>query len=304
MKTDYIHAAVEPCKSRVYPIATFEDRDDWLRLLLAAELSPGVKVVGARVALHHNVKTGQCNPAIGKLVLGTDMSESTVRRMIRELEFRGWLRVDRTLGRHSNSFELLAPTLSDGTGFNPVNSDTVEGSNPISADRVQDAPTLSTVTPQPCQNQPNPVTADTQNRESRTENRTAKKIDSLQLDLGDDSGLRGRSPSSDADFESWYQQFPKHVAKAAALKAYRAVITKKLATPAELLAGAMRYAAERSGQDPKYTKHASTWLNGGCWDDEPSPIGTTCGQPESPHIAIAAQIARELQAKQGGGNVH
>ena len=34
------------------------------------------------------------------------------------------------------------------------------------------------------------------------------------------------------------------------------------------LAGAQRYAAERKDQDPKYTKHPATWLNGGCWEDE------------------------------------
>jgi hypothetical protein len=71
-----------------------------------------------------------------------------------------------------------------------------------------------------------------------------------------------------AGFEDWWRQYPKRVAKAAALKAYRTVITKKLATVDELLAGAMRYAAEREGQDPRYTKHPATWLNGGCWADE------------------------------------
>jgi hypothetical protein len=302
-----IHAGATPIKSR-YHIATFEDRDDWLRLLLAAdELSPGAKVVGARIALHHNIKSGQCNPAIGTLVLGTRMSESTVRRMIRdELEVKGWLRVDRTLGRHSNSFKLIAPTLSDATGFNPVNSDTVEDSNPITDDRVQDGPTLSTLTPQPCQNQPNPVTADTQNRESITENRTAKEIDSPRLDLADeDSGRRSRSPSSEteADFEIWYKQYPKQVDKADARKAYLTVIKKKLATPEQLLAAAMRYAAERTGQDPKYTKNPATWLNKHSWLNEPASIGDTYSaaqQGQSNHIAVAEQIARQLMEKDGG----
>jgi hypothetical protein len=81
---------------------------------------------------------------------------------------------------------------------------------------------------------------------------------------------------TDSNFETFYRQYPKHVAKAAALKAYRAVITKGLATPEELLAGAMRYAAERSGQDARFTKHPATWLHGGCWADEPhAPITST-----------------------------
>jgi hypothetical protein len=282
VNTNYIHAAESPRKSR-YPITSFRDRDDWLELLLAEDqLSLGAKVVGARIALHHNVETGQCNPKIGTLVLGTRMSESTVRRRIDELEVTGWLRVDRTLGRHSNSYEVRVPTLSDVTGFNPV-----------SRDRVQNAPTLSTVTPQPCQNQPTPVTADTQNNESITAKRTAKDRLSRQPDLAEeDSRRRSQSPSAttetkvDADFEEFYRCYPRHAAKAAALKAYRAVIAKGLATPEELLSGAMRYAAERGREDPRYTKHPATWLNGGCWNDEPAkPIGNTIdvdGNPVRP----------------------
>jgi hypothetical protein len=109
----------------------------------------------------------------------------------------------------------------------------------------------------------------------------------------------------EADFGEFYRCYPKHVARAAALKSYRAVITKKLATPATLLDGAVRYAAERANQDPKYTKHASTWLAGGCWDDEIAPTGggyrPPNGRPDP--IAVSEQIARQLMAKNGGGYV-
>jgi hypothetical protein len=30
----------------------------------------------------------------------------------------------------------------------------------------------------------------------------------------------------------------------------------------------MRYAAERRGEDPRFTKHPATWLRKGCWSDE------------------------------------
>jgi hypothetical protein len=36
-----------------------------------------------------------------------------------------------------------------------------------------------------------------------------------------------------------------------------------------LIAGATRYANERAGEDEKYTKHPTTSLRAGCWDDEP-----------------------------------
>ncbi len=101
----------------------------------------------------------------------------------------------------------------------------------------------------------------------------------------------------------------------AAFKAYCAAMNKKLATPADLLSGAMRYAAERSGQDPKYTKHPATWLNSGCWSDEPSaPITSTIDAngnqirppPDrrqqaayGPQLASALAAARRLSEKGG-----
>jgi hypothetical protein len=272
---------------------TFKDRDDWIKMMLAVDanaLSCTAKIVGSRIAMHHNIETGRCDPSIGMLVSGTGMSESTVRRAIRELEEAGWAHVDRTRGRHSNSFELQTPTLSDMEGFNPVNDDSVEGANPVTIDGVEDTPTLSQVTPEPCHMwHPNPVTVDTQKRESNSEEKS-EEIDSIRLDLGDeDSGRRPKGKDGDEiseSFERFYQQYPRKAAKALASKAYRAVITKNLATPQELLAGAMRYAAERSGHDPKYTKHPTTWLNGGCWADEPvKPIAETIavdGMPVRP----------------------
>jgi hypothetical protein len=283
------HPSVDrQASSTPWSVKTFRDRDEWIKLLLAVdvdELSCTAKIVGARTAFHHNVETGQCNPSIGMLVLGTGMSKSTILRMLRELEQKGWLGIDHSRGRHANSFELRAPTVSNVTPFNSVNGDTVESLNSVKCDTVEKSPTVSNVAPQRCQIEPNGVTADTQKRESITANRKAKDIDSL--DLGDDdSGLRSQSPSSDSDFEDFYRQYPKHVAKAAALKAYRAVITKGLATAAELEAGALRYAAERSGQDPRFTKHPSTWLHGQCWQDEPAaPITTTIDQNGNPIAA-------------------
>jgi hypothetical protein len=132
--------------------------------------------------------------------------------------------------------------------------------------------------------------------------------ESLQLDLvEEDSGRRSRSPPPDldADFEKWFAQYPKRVAKATALKDYRAA--RKRATAEELLSGATRYAAERNGQDPKFTKHPSTWLNGGCWDDEPAqPIAATYNSSppgRTDHIAVAEQLARQVMAKKEGGHV-
>ena len=77
--------------------------------------------------------------------------------------------------------------------------------------------------------------------------------------------------SVDHLFDQWWQQYPRRVAKGAARKAFKRVLAQKLASPDQLLAGVMRYAAERDGEDPQYTAHGASWLNDERWLDEPKP---------------------------------
>jgi hypothetical protein len=100
-----------------------------------------------------------------------------------------------------------------------------------------------------------------------------------------------------ADFEAWWLQYPRKVSKGAARKAYDKA-RKSGATADELEIGAMRYAAARMREDPKYTKHGATWLNGEGWLDEQEPmraanfgIGTSSRsqQPRRSYIDIALE---------------
>ncbi len=75
-------------------------------------------------------------------------------------------------------------------------------------------------------------------------------------------------------FNSFWAAYPKRVAKVSAQRAYDKALDTG-ATPAELLAGAERFAAERALEpDPakreRFTPHATSWLNAGRWADEPS----------------------------------
>ena len=74
----------------------------------------------------------------------------------------------------------------------------------------------------------------------------------------------------DEEFDEFWRAYPRRVAKAGARAKWDAVVKRGI-DPAMLLAGAQRYATERAGTDPRYTKHPTTWLNQGCWDDEPQP---------------------------------
>lgn len=72
----------------------------------------------------------------------------------------------------------------------------------------------------------------------------------------------------DEMFDRWWQQYPRKVDKGAARKAFRRVIAKKIASFGELMAGVLRYSAERTGEDPQFTKHPATWLNAEAWGNE------------------------------------
>lgn len=67
-------------------------------------------------------------------------------------------------------------------------------------------------------------------------------------------------------FDEFWSVFPRKVAKGAAKRMYQKAV--KGAKPEEILCGAQRYASERAGNDPKFTKHPATWLHGECWTDE------------------------------------
>lgn len=71
-------------------------------------------------------------------------------------------------------------------------------------------------------------------------------------------------------FGAFWLTYPKRKAKEEARKAWIAAIERG-ADPQHIVDAAKNYAHERAGQDPKYTKYPATWLNKGCYDDEPDP---------------------------------
>ncbi len=132
-------------------------------------------------------------------------------------------------------------------------------------------------------------------------------------DRGDDGDAGAPPPDAagaDADgFEAFWQHYPRRVAKGAARRAWSKAIRK--ADQGEIIRGAMRYAAERDGQDPRFTKHPATWLRGECWADDPAPAanvvpftGGRRGAPSGMDAAaalIAAHAGAEAEASGGWG---
>lgn len=78
-----------------------------------------------------------------------------------------------------------------------------------------------------------------------------------------------RVNSPEALFALWYAEYPRKVARGAALIAYRKALRKVAEDPqiaaAVLLDGLRRH---RFNADPQYRPHPSTWLNGERWADD------------------------------------
>jgi hypothetical protein len=86
-----------------------------------------------------------------------------------------------------------------------------------------------------------------------------------------------------------------YVEKIEAKKLTRAIIEGRRrdglkATPQELLAGVIRYAAVMTGKDPRYVKHPTTWLNKGCWTDEHAEPGGFGGRASASTNAVWSAI--------------
>lgn len=68
-------------------------------------------------------------------------------------------------------------------------------------------------------------------------------------------------------FDSFWSTYPRRIAKANAVKAWQKAI--KATDPQTIIDAAAKYATSVNGKERQFVKHPATWLNGGCWDDEP-----------------------------------
>lgn len=113
-------------------------------------------------------------------------------------------------------------------------------------------------------------------------------------------------------FAEFWLQYPRKIGKGAAQRAYRSAL--KTAQAAAIMAGCLRFAAAKAsayeiGEDPRFTPHPATWLNGRRWEDEPEPKAVTPLKPATMRTdrkqAVASTVAtlrnfaearRELEA--------
>jgi hypothetical protein len=77
------------------------------------------------------------------------------------------------------------------------------------------------------------------------------------------------TPSTDKDFDRFWEAYPRRIGKGQARKAWNTAAKKT--DPEIIIEAAGRFTASRGNQDPKFTPHPSTWLNGERWGDAPEP---------------------------------
>lgn len=109
-----------------------------------------------------------------------------------------------------------------------------------------------------------------ENRSKPNKNKGLKSPPCDHTDTDNTSSLRSDvsiKPVFDSEFEQqFWPIYPRRVGRGQALKAFRSA--RKQAELETILAGVRRYAEQRRGENPEYTRHASTWLNGQSWLDE------------------------------------
>lgn len=96
------------------------------------------------------------------------------------------------------------------------------------------------------------------------------------------------------DFENFWRTYPRRIEKKSAFKAWKTAL-KSGATADEITAGAARYAKYRAGEPERFTKHPSTWLNQGCWEDEYSTAGIGYGYNGGNGTGLVARNAEEAE---------
>lgn len=96
------------------------------------------------------------------------------------------------------------------------------------------------------------------------------------------------------DFENFWRTYPRRIEKKSAFKAWKTAL-KSGATADEITAGAARYAKYRAGEPERFTKHPSTWLNQGCWEDEYSTAGIGYGYNGGTSTGLVARTPEEAE---------
>jgi hypothetical protein len=225
--------------------------------------------------VYHADKHGECYPSVSTLADRCRMDVRTAQRHLATLMSAGLLIVERRHrkngGQSSNLYRLPFREGGDNPTPGPcaltVDNRSVAGDEPLSP-----AVGRTSLTPGEC------------------EGDTLRKERSKDL--------------SSAEFDDFLAAYPSSKDRAAALVEFDRVVRSGLASSVELIAGALGYRREVVGRDPKFVKHASTWLRQRCWLDHAPKLAEGNAAPcRRTRFAGPPELSEEIAAELGDGFV-
>lgn len=205
------------------------------------------------VLAEHADERNSCNPTQDRIAADTELSEATVRRVLRYLERHGFLTVERSggsgAGRAPNRYVL------NGQSVMVTSSETDEGGQPVTVTSSEMDGHLS----------PTEVTT---NRANRTND--ADPVDNPPLSsvaqFPTAADIRLGTPYPDAFLDFW-KEYPRPIEKMAAYKAWLARIAdarrQGIPLARRIMAmdvAARSYAEAVADRDTAHVKHPATFL--------------------------------------------
>ncbi|MBP3044868.1 hypothetical protein KKR91_01240 [Arthrobacter jiangjiafuii] len=106
------------------------------------------------------------------------------------------------------------------------------------------------------------------------------------------------APATPPGFDEFWSQYPIKRDKKKALVAYKKAL--KDADAQQIRDGAKRY-REDPNRDEAFTKHPTTWLNAGGWEDEPLPARSRTGSEQ--RLAVGFDLTQRAMARSTESNV-
>jgi hypothetical protein len=302
------------------------DKLAWLeQVAIDAGLSPLARVIAMILAVRYlNRETGDAWPSVETLASDAGLkSTNPVRVALRSLENRGHLAIQWSTGGKGQT-SRFRPILKPTKPFTDVNP---SGAIPFKSMKGMDTETLHRGEGYGAKpfTDVNPLNDQTlhggEQYPSFSERKpfTAVKGNPIEEPIEEPIERESISPTSrksntkvdDEEFETFWRAYPRREAKGAARRAYEKA--RKSVSAETILQGAERYARERTFEDPKFTKHPATWLNGECWGDEPRQphlIAPGAGngtygneaysRPKGPAEQALDWIARHREEKRNG----
>lgn len=112
----------------------------------------------------------------------------------------------------------------------------------------------------------------------------------VSSEVGSRKQVARTTPTEPDGFDQFWDAYPRKEAKGKAREAYTKALDKT--DPATLHSSALTYAKTKAGEETRFIKHPTTWLNQECWEDvhqtEPdTPTWAQIGHPDYDPNAVA-----------------